>query len=49
MYSQGYLPDSPPDKQFKAEKEGFDDPDDLDDDFDNLDMDNLDDLDLDNY
>ena len=54
MYSQGYLPDSPPDKQFKAEKDGFDDPDDLNDDLDDLDMDdldldNLDDLDLDNY
>jgi len=49
MFSQGHLPEAPPDKQFKAEKEGFDDPDDFDDDFDNLDMDNLDDLDLDKY
>ena len=49
MYSQGYLPDSPPDKQFEAEKDGFDDPDEFNDDFDDMDMDNLDDLDLDNY
>lgn len=49
MYSQGYLPDSPPDKQFKADKDSFDDPDDFKDDLDNLDLDNLDDLDLDNY
>ena len=47
MYSQGYLPDSPPEKSFEAEKTGLDDLDDnLDDD---LDLDNLDDIDLDNY
>lgn len=46
LFAQGQLPDSPPDKQFEAEKiEDFDD--EFEDDFDNQDFENLDDFDFD--
>jgi hypothetical protein len=43
MFAQGQLPDSPPDKQFEAEKlDDFDD-----DDNDDIEFENLDDFDFD--